>query len=214
MPEHDIAPLGEIHIPYNWSYANAAARTGATGFIASDVGKLARQTDNNTLWILTATTPTWVQIGNTGNLSGSTGATDNRVLRADGTGGETVQSSNLSIPDDAASTEVGYLNIPQNSQSVDYTAVLADRAFHIFHPTADNNPRTFTIPSNASVPYPIGTAITFVNKINSLTIAINSDTLTMAGTGTTGSRTLAANGIATALKITSTEWIISGEGLT
>jgi hypothetical protein len=32
--------------------------------------------------------------------------------------------------------------------------------------------------------------------------------------GTTGSRTLAANGIATAIKISSTEWIISGTGLT
>jgi hypothetical protein len=32
--------------------------------------------------------------------------------------------------------------------------------------------------------------------------------------GTTGSRTLAANGIATCIKLTSTEWIISGVGLT
>jgi hypothetical protein len=36
----------------------------------------------------------------------------------------------------------------------------------------------------------------------------------LAGAGTTGSRTLAANGIATAIKLTSTEWIISGTGLT
>jgi hypothetical protein len=36
----------------------------------------------------------------------------------------------------------------------------------------------------------------------------------LAGAGTTGSRTLAANGVATAIKITSTEWIISGTGLT
>jgi hypothetical protein len=36
----------------------------------------------------------------------------------------------------------------------------------------------------------------------------------LAGTGTTGSRTLAANGIATALKMTNTRWIINGTGLT
>jgi len=36
----------------------------------------------------------------------------------------------------------------------------------------------------------------------------------LAGAGTTGNRTLAANGVATAIKITSTEWIISGTGLT
>jgi hypothetical protein len=36
----------------------------------------------------------------------------------------------------------------------------------------------------------------------------------LAGAGTTGSRTLAANGIATAMKVTTTEWIINGTGLT
>lgn len=104
--------------------------------------------------------------------------------------------------------------IRQNSKSAAYTTVLADGGKHILHPTADNNPRTFTIDSNANVAYPIGTAITFVNQINTLTIAITSDTLTLAGAGTTGSRTLAANGIATALKVESTKWVISGTGLT
>jgi hypothetical protein len=45
-----------------WSYANAAARTGATGFVANDVGRVAYQQDNTTYWRLTAVTPTWVQI--------------------------------------------------------------------------------------------------------------------------------------------------------
>jgi hypothetical protein len=36
----------------------------------------------------------------------------------------------------------------------------------------------------------------------------------LAGAGTTGSRTLAAYGVATAIKVTSTSWIISGNGLT
>ena len=107
-----------------------------------------------------------------------------------------------------------FSNIPQNSQSAAYTTVLADAQKHILHPTADNNARTFTIAANASVAYPIGSAITFVNQINTVTIAINSDTLTLAGAGTTGSRTLAANGIATALKVGTTNWVISGTGLT
>lgn len=103
--------------------------------------------------------------------------------------------------------------VTQNSQIADYTAVLGDGGKHIFHPSSDNNPRTFTIPANASVAYPIGTTLTFINKINTITIAITSDTLTMAGSGTTGSRTLAANGMATAVKIASTEWMIAGTGL-
>ena len=112
---------------------------------------------------------------------------------------------------------VGFKNIPQNSQSVAYTLVLADAGKHILHPEADTTARTYTIPSNASVPYPIGTALTFVNQNGTggiVTIAITTDTMRLAGAGTTGSRTLARNGVATALKITATEWIISGTGLT
>jgi len=101
-----------------------------------------------------------------------------------------------------------------NSQSAAYTLVAADANKCILHPTADNNARTFTIPANASVAYRIGTAVTFVNQINTVTIAITTDTLTFAGTGTTGSRTLAAHGVATAIKVTSTLWYISGTGLT
>lgn len=112
--------------------------------------------------------------------------------------------------------EIGYRGIPQNSQSAAYTTVAADRGKHILHPSADTTARTFTIDSNANVPYPIGTAITFINQngAGTVTIAITSDTLRLAGAGTTGSRTLAANGIATAVKVTATEWIISGTGLT
>ena len=111
---------------------------------------------------------------------------------------------------------VGFRNIPQNSQSAAYTMVAADSGKHILHPSADTTARVFTIPSNASVAYPLGTAITFVNQNGAgvVTISITSDTMRLAGAGTTGSRTLAANGVATAIKITATEWIISGTGLT
>jgi hypothetical protein len=93
---------------------------------------------------------------------------------------------------------------------------MADTGKHILHPSADTTARTFTIDSNANVAYPIGTAITFINQNSAgiLTIAITTDTMRLAGAGTTGSRTLAANGVATAIKITSTEWIISGTNLT
>jgi hypothetical protein len=110
---------------------------------------------------------------------------------------------------------VGFRNIPQNSQSAAYTLVLADAGKHIFHPVADNNARTFTIPANSSVAFPIGTAITFINMaVANVTIAITTDTLTLSPAGTSGSRTLATNGSATCIKITSTEWLISGSGLT
>jgi hypothetical protein len=128
----------------------------------------------------------------------------------------TPTSGNLSNCTADGTDAVGFKNIPQNSQSAAYTLVLADSGKHIFHPSADTTARTFTIPANSSVAFPIGTAVTFVNQnaAGVITISITTDTIRLAGAGTTGSRTLAANGVATAIKLTSTEWIISGTGLT
>jgi hypothetical protein len=110
---------------------------------------------------------------------------------------------------------VGFRNTPVNSQSADYTAVLADAGKTIFHPAADNTARTFTIPANSSVAYAVGTVLTFVNLAAAdVTIAITTDTMYLAGDGTTGSRTLAEYGIASAVKLASTDWLISGNGLT
>lgn len=111
--------------------------------------------------------------------------------------------------------KVGFLNIPQNSQSAAYTLVLADAGKHIFHPSGDATARTYTIPANSSVPYTIGTAITFINMTAAVvTIAITTDTMYLSSAGTTGSRSLAQYGSATAIKMTSTTWLISGSGLT
>lgn len=110
----------------------------------------------------------------------------------------------------------GPSTIPQNSQSANYTTVSGDAGEQIYHPPADTTARTWTIAANVSVAYPIGTAITFVNGLGAgiLTIAINSDTLILAGVGTTGSRTLATASFATAVKIEATVWMIGGAGLT
>jgi hypothetical protein len=125
-------------------------------------------------------------------------------------------SGNLSNCTVDGTNAVGFLTLPQVSQSAAYTLVLTDSGKHILHPSADTTARIFTIPANSSVAYPLGTAITFINQNGAgvITIAITTDTMRLAGVGTTGSRTLAANGIATCVKITSTEWIISGTGLT
>ena len=127
----------------------------------------------------------------------------------------TPSSGTLSSCTVDGTNEVGFKNIPQNSQSAAYTLVLADAGKHIFHPSTDANARTFTIPANSSVAYPIGTAITFINMTSQVvTIAITTDTMYLSSAGTTGSRSLAQYGSATAIKMTSTTWLISGSGLT
>ena len=110
----------------------------------------------------------------------------------------------------------GSSGLTLTSKSADYTLVLGDANNGFLHPSADTTGRTWTIPANASVAFTVGTAISFVNQngAGTISIAITTDTMRLAGAGTTGTRTLAANGMATALKISATEWIISGVGLT
>ena len=112
---------------------------------------------------------------------------------------------------------VGFRNTPVNSQSADYTLLLADSGKTIFHPAADTNDRIFTIPAESSVNYAVGTVVTFINlSVNDLTIAITTDTMYLAGDGSTTSRTLAQYGVASAVKVADTTpvWVISGNGLT
>lgn len=53
-------------VVYAYTYADAAARTGASGFVGGDVGKLALQLDSGALYMLTAATPTWQAIAGSG----------------------------------------------------------------------------------------------------------------------------------------------------
>ena len=127
----------------------------------------------------------------------------------------TPTSGNLGSCTQDGTTVVGFLSIPQNSQSAAYTTVLADSGKCIFHPSTDANARVFTIAANSSVPYPIGTVIQFINMTSQVvTIACNTDTLTWAQTGGSGSRSLAQYGVANVVKITSTQWLLTGTNVT
>lgn len=135
---------------------------------------------------------------------------------ASGTGTELAYLDDGTNDAKATTAELKIFNniVASQSKSADYTLVLGDANKFLLHPVADTNNRTFTLPANASVAYPVGTWITFVNEVNTLSIAITSDTMTLAGGTSTGTRSLAAFGVATALKTASTRWVISGTNLT
>jgi len=59
----DIRIAGGIHLPISFTYADSTAREAATGMAATDLYKFAIQTDDNSVWMLTVTTPTWIEIG-------------------------------------------------------------------------------------------------------------------------------------------------------
>jgi len=77
---HDELGAGDVHIIHQYEYADATARTTASGFVLADEGKVARQLDNDTWWVLTEfATPTWSPL-NTTALSPATTVTDETTL--------------------------------------------------------------------------------------------------------------------------------------
>lgn len=162
---------------------------------------------------------TTITLGNTAIQLGNTVTTLNNMTFANVTitsGTVTATLSNASVANvtsDSASV-AGFVGIPQNSQNGNYNVVLGDAGKHIYHPLGQAA-NTVTIPANSNVAFTVGTTITFINlSANATTIAVTTDTMYLGGTGTTGNRTLAQYGVATAVKITSTAWVISGNGLT
>ena len=117
-----------------------------------------------------------------------------------------------------STTQIGYLNIPQNKISIGsaYTFVLADQGKHIYS-TATSG-QSINIPTNNTVGFPIGTAVSVVLKgAGPLTIAPTSTaTTTLYLAGSTSTRTsvsLAAYGMATVLKVETDTWFINGNGV-
>jgi hypothetical protein len=111
---------------------------------------------------------------------------------------------------------IGYRGVPQvggASKTASYTLALADAGHHVYL-TGSTAAQSVTIPANASVAFPIGTTISIVNGSSvTWTVPITTDTLTLAGGTTTGTRTLAVGAVATIIKVTATAWYISGSGV-
>lgn len=129
----------------------------------------------------------------------SAGGVDALTLASDGS--ITVLAANPST--------FGYLGVPQNQKTSAYSLVASDIGKHIAISAGG-----IFIPANTAVAFPVGASIAIYNDSGaSQTISINTDTLYLAGTSLTGTRTLAQRGLATLVKVKATEWVISGAGL-
>ena len=102
----------------------------------------------------------------------------------------------------------GPSDIPQNSQTSAYTLVAGDNGKHINTTTGG-----VTVPSGV---FSVGNVVSVYNDSGSnQTITQGSSvTLRLAGSATTGNRTLAQYGMATMLCVGSNEFVICGAGLT
>jgi hypothetical protein len=59
--EHNVIPAGELHHPFNWIFADAAARAALVGAGVNDIHKLAYQQDDGSVWVLADDSPlAWV----------------------------------------------------------------------------------------------------------------------------------------------------------
>jgi hypothetical protein len=110
---------------------------------------------------------------------------------------------------------VGRQKLRKITQNGDYEFLLTDAGKMVVK-TSGGGGETFTIPADSAVDFLNGDMITVVNLGGGdLSIAITDDTLQLEGSATTGTRTLADDGICTLLKISSTKWFaMGGESLT
>jgi hypothetical protein len=99
-----------------------------------------------------------------------------------------------------------------SDQTSDYTTVLNDQ-YQVLVPMNKATAIAFKIPTNASVAFPIGTAITILNKgAGSCTIsAVTSGTTTVLSAGATAAQpTLAQYKTAVCIKTATDTWYVAG----
>jgi len=112
-----------------------------------------------------------------------------------------------------ASTVNGLVTFTINSDAVvDYTAVLNDQ-YQVLQPMNKATAVAFKIPTNASVAFPIGTAITVLNKgLGLVTIsAVTSGTTTVLSAGTVpAAPTVAQYKTAVCIKTATDTWYVVG----
>lgn len=185
-----------------FTITNPAGVAGDPTFVlANDLAAIEALSGTNTIYYRSAS-DTWTAVTIGGSLTFS-GGTLNAAL----TLATTVTQSGTPV-----ATSVGFLGSPQMADQDDYTLALTDAGGHYYHTSASTH--TLTIPANGSVAFPIGTVIGIVNENGggNLSLAITTDTLRWGSS--TGTRTIAANGTATLLKVTSTVWRLTGDGIT
>jgi hypothetical protein len=103
---------------------------------------------------------------------------------------------------------IGYRAIPLAAKSASYTLALGDVGQGV------STSAGVAVPANATIAFAIGDTIApYNNSAAAITITQASGaTLRLAGSASSGNRTLAQRGLGTLIKVGSDEWVMSGTG--
>jgi hypothetical protein len=105
-----------------------------------------------------------------------------------------------------ANYQIGYRDLPQITS---FTTLVADAGGKHYYGSG-----TITIPASGTLNFAVGTAILIIASGSTTVSPAVGVTLVQAGTGSTGSRTLATYAEASLVKVASDTWYISGVGIT
>ena len=176
----------------------AQASGGGTSAVLPQGDRCLVYSDGTNFSVLVAATPgifpgsdTQVIYNSSGTLTGSAN------LTFDGT----------TLIAASASDNIGNLRtVPANSQTANYTLIASDAGKYISITTGGVNIPTsiFTVGQTVSI---------YNNSSSNQNISAGSVTLILAGTASTGSRTLAQYGLATLLCVASNTFVITGAGV-
>jgi hypothetical protein len=188
----NVAELTSTGITANLS-ANSITATTFIGALANGNSNVNIATANGNVTIAAVGNTTMTVTGTGANITGTLNVTGN-------------------ITGNTAGFAIGYLNIPQVA-AANATLALTDAGKHYYSTSAGNF--TLTIPSNASVGFSTGAAISIVVQSagNVLVNAAAGVTLYMAGNSSAANRVVSNYGMATLLKVATDTWMINGTGV-
>jgi hypothetical protein len=174
--------------------------TSGTVTVSIDTAVTADLTTAQTLTNKTLTTPVISSISNSGTVTLPTGS----VTLASLTGTETFTNKTLTDPK---------INLAFDPETASYTAVLANNGQVVTMNNASAN--TFSIPTNASVAFPVGTQINVLQiGAGQTTIqAVTSGTTSILSTGSTAAapKLRVQYSMATCIKAATDTWYVIGD---